>query len=178
MKPYIELFKKIWSNKKYRAFILLGLYFIFFLFVFSIDRIPNVTPVEEVKPLEGIELFKTVTKYKYTINDIHVTVDNDISIEYLNNYYTMDNIIDELKEYDYLLYNPEFIYKIISNSVLESTNYVLNTNTYIISATKYNELFNSSVTDDIKTVTYMDEKNIKYVEVYFKDYTLVLEVGY
>ena len=185
MMEYIEKFKIIWSNKRYHALILLGLYILFFAFVFLLisekeDVIPanNTTQKEE---LTGLELFKTEDNYIYNIKGIYEVnvVDNGSTINYLNNSYTVDTIVDALKIYDFSLYTPLNIYKIIESSTLESTNYINNTNTYVITQTSFDKLIYGLETRSdysIKIITYLNDKNIKKVEIYFATYTLTMEV--
>lgn len=187
MKQFIENFKIIWSNKRYHALIILGIYFLFFALVFVffmgtddvLDDAIEENIVLESEELKGLDLFKTVDKYKYNINgeyNVDVVVNDTITIEYLDNYYNVDNVLEELKIYDFSKYNPSYIYDIINNSLLESTNYINNTNTYVISASEFNKLYNETVVGDIKTVTYLDNENISKVEINFPDYILTMEV--
>ena len=100
-------------------------------------------------PIEktGLDLFESISSYK--IND-------DISTE------------------EYNLFTPKNIYKMINNSILESTNYINDNNSYIIKKEKFNSLFSANYDSDIRIITY--GKDITKVEVFLPDKTIILEV--
>lgn len=178
---YIEVIKNLWSNRRYRSLIILGIYIVFFIFTFMI--IGQKKDVVDIDNLKGIDLFKTITEYHYRIEgeeSFDVIVDDDIVIQYEDNNYDLSNIPLELEKYDIEIYNPEIISKIIDNATLESTNYINNSNTYIIEELKFYQLiYNHNISSDnyIKIISFLENENIIKVEIIFPAYKLLLEVG-
>lgn len=161
MAKYFNKIKEIWQNRRYRSIIIL-FFILYFSFVFSLI---NASKSTEVK-LTGLEAFKVKTNYSYTI-------------EYLGNYYNLNNMPDELKKYNIENYNPKNIYNLIKNATLESTNYIENSNTYIISETSVNKIIYNDdleINNNIKIITYLSNDNVIKVKIDFIDYSLSLEV--
>lgn len=147
MKEKIKKIKEIWSNKRYRAIIILFLYFIFFIFCFS-----YINSLKEEKPKDN-----NYTSYYYVINN-EIKVE-DYKITYKDKLYSKN----DFKEYNFDL-KLEDINNLIKNGTLESQNYILNTLTYIVNIEEYNKLLENKLNTDenIKIVVYKkDNKTIK-----------------
>lgn len=152
MKEVIELIKRIYSNKRYRAVGILIIYFVFFFFVFLLLSSNNTN-----KPLTGLDLFKTINNYEYKIegNINYKTEVNSITDEYYINIYT-----------------PKNIYKLIKLGTLESTNHIENSNTYVVKISELEKLFNNKIENDnnFKITTYKENQNITKVVIDVKEY--------
>lgn len=178
---YIGVIKNLWSNRRYRSLIILGIYALFFTFTFMIIGQKN--DGVDIDNLKGIDLFKTITEYHYRIEgeeSFDVIVDDNIVIQYKENNYDLNNVPLELEKYDFNIYNPNIISKIIDNATLESTNYINSSNTYIIEELKFYQLtYNQNISsyNYIKISSFLENENIIKVEIIFPTYKLLLEVG-
>ena len=142
--------KEIYANRRYRALITLGLYFLFFIFVYLI--ISSGKPISETDnhlPSDMIRDFGAITNYEYTY-EIEQTIDNEFIyfnitgerdlnkevfiVENDSNNYFIENdeiyiIKDNKKEIildnpiftDLLKFRPNNIEKLISSSTLQAT---------------------------------------------------------
>lgn len=177
MKEFIEIIKKLWSNKRTRAFAVLILYVIFFVVVFNMIGNSNKTPVI-TKPLDKLKIMY-ITKMEF-IGEHNFTVENN-TIIYNNINYSIDEKPLELKKYDISIYTTNNIYNLIENSVLESTNYVDNINTYLISSKDFeNIIYNNIVETDYDIRITLNEYDIKYINIDLKEYygyEVKIEVG-
>lgn len=141
MKEFVEFIKNLWQNKKTRSLAILIIYFIFFIFVFSV-----ITPANTNIPASSDNDTNTNTNNP-TNND-----NKDDELYYLKdmeiiNYYAYDNDNNIIENYDANLINGNVIYMLIKNSILESTNYINNSNTYYISPINYEKLINGITTE-------------------------------
>lgn len=190
MKETLELLKKLMSNKKTRSLAILLLYFIFFIFVFAL--INNSTPSESLKEeqekkeeqvLEGIEKLQQLETYRVNIkSDIEFTFDYKTNTyEYLDNNYIKGEDDDIFKEYNLEIFTSTNIYNLLKKATLESTSYLNNTDTYLISIGDFEKIVNNIDNDNanyIKLVVYKD--NYDKVEIDFNsyyNYNVLIEFG-
>lgn len=145
MKETIELIKKLWSNKRYRSLAILLIYGIFFAFVFLFISTAN----------KQVYIENKYNYYQIIINDDIVYDSLDNTITYSNNVYSIDDLPEELKQYDIKIFNPDKIFKLIDKATLESTNYLNKINTYIIDITE----FDDSLEGILKINTYGEKVN-------------------
>ena len=147
MKEFIELVKKLWSNKRYRAIAILLIYVVFFIFVFSFisSGKPNL-------PLEvGIDKIKNIENYKLYFEGIDsFNVDYETNtIYYGDSIYSIEEDIKELNKYDLNIFKPINIYNLIKKGTLESTNYVSKEDTYMVKISDFEQLiYNNDVSND------------------------------
>lgn len=103
---YIVLFKKMWSNKRYRSLLILFLYFIFFGIIIgsvrsnykNMDNVPEDNPKKEVTVVEKMSSWNNYNgDYNYSIllNDLDVATcnikDGIVSLIVNNKNYTIIN---------------------------------------------------------------------------------------
>lgn len=134
MKQIFSFIKNIYSNKRTRSLAILILYLIFFIFVFSLLSIPNKNNNDEFYYLNNV----VIGSYNVLNNEGEVT------------YYNTD------------LINTNNIYKMVKNSKLESTNYLENSNTYVISVSTFEKILynNDAVNNDSIRITLYSNKII------------------
>lgn len=160
MKEYIAKFKELWSNKRYRALLILGLYFVFFLAVFLIF---SGSPKQEPVSLHGLDLLKTVHTYQYEVTgkqNFSVAVDQGITVKYLDQTYTLDTLPIELQTFPFDMNFHDMIQK----GTLESTNYIEHKNTYLY--------------ENRKLDVYFEDQDIVKIVVMLEEYIVELEVNY
>ena len=141
MKQVFSFVKKIYSNKRTRSLAILILYLIFFIFVFSLLSIPNKNNNDEFYYLNNV----VIDSYNVLNNEGEVT------------YYNTD------------LINTNNIYKMVKNSKLESTNYLENSNTYVISVSTFEKiLYNNDVVnnDSIRITLYSNKIVLDFSDYY------------
>ncbi len=141
MKQVFSFVKKIYSNKRTRSLAILILYLIFFIFVFSLLSIPNKNNNDEFYYLNNV----VIDSYNVLNNEGEVT------------YYNTD------------LINTNNIYKMVKNSKLESTNYLENSNTYVISVSTFEKiLYNNDVVnnDSIRITLYSNKIVLDFSNYY------------
>lgn len=149
MKEFIELVKKLWINKRYRAIAILLLYVVFFIFVFSFIS-SNSKPVLNVEPT-GIDKIKNIENYKLYVEGLDEFIVNyETNTIYYNDLtYSIEDKIEELDKYDLDIFKPINIYNLIKNGTLESTNYVSKTDTYVVKISDFEKLiYNNEVSND------------------------------
>lgn len=103
---YIVLFKKMWSNKRYRSLLILFLYFIFFGIIIgsvrsnykNMDNVPEDNPKKEVTVVEKMSSWNNYNgDYNYSIllNDLDVATcnikDGIVNLTVNNKNYTIIN---------------------------------------------------------------------------------------
>ena len=144
MKDFINFLKECLKNKKTRAIYILILYIIFFIFVFALFSSYN----KSNKVTDQFSYLKTNEIVEYRVSgDLNFTVNDNIIFNEI--IYEKNEIIPELSNFDFNLINNNNIYKLVKNSVLESTNYLDNSNTYAIKITDFEKLiYNKEVTND------------------------------
>ena len=141
MKQIFSFIKNIYSNKRTRSLAILILYLIFFIFVFSLLSIPNKNNNDEFYYLNNV----VIGSYNVLNNEGEVT------------YYNTD------------LINTNNIYKMVKNSKLESTNYLENSNTYVISVSTFEKiLYNNDVVnnDSIRITLYSNKIVLDFSNYY------------
>lgn len=141
MKQIFSFIKNIYSNKRTRSLAILILYLIFFIFVFSLLSIPNKNNNDEFYYLNNV----VIDSYNVLNNEGEVT------------YYNTD------------LINTNNIYKMVKNSKLESTNYLENSNTYVISVSTFEKiLYNNDVVnnDSIRITLYSNKIILDFSNYY------------
>lgn len=141
MKQIFSFIKNIYSNKRTRSLAILILYLIFFIFVFSLLSIPNKNNNDEFYYLNNV----VIGSYNVLNNEGEVT------------YYNTD------------LINTNNIYKMVKNSKLESTNYLENSNTYVISVSTFEKiLYNNDVVnnDSIRITLYSNKIILDFSNYY------------
>ena len=126
MKETLNFIKRLWQNKRTRSIAILILYFIFFLFVFSFISPSN----------QNVNNTSNDDTNNNTINNDTTDTDSDDEFDYLNyieiiSHNAYDNTNNLVEEYNEALVNPNVIYILVKNSVLESTNYINNTCIFI-----------------------------------------------
>lgn len=170
MKKIVEFFKKIklgLKDPKTKSLTLLGIYALFFIFVFVVLNTAKTVSNDTVVDNKVKEEDKTVKSYEYSINinnngiltTITGTYSNNEEVFNLNNnkYYVKDDIVYIVengikKQIDFDNYIKNYRYnkieELIKNgSFVEKTTYKDNTekSTYNISIKKYNELLNKNI---------------------------------
>lgn len=159
MKEFIDFLKKLWENKKTRSLVILLLYLVFFIFVFMIIGNNSQQLVVENDPLE---LLKSKKVYSIEIiGEYNFIFEND-TIIYNDITYNINNYPDELANYDLTIFTPLNIYNLLKSSVLESTNYVEKSNTYLIKSKEFDKIiYGLSIQDDydIRIISFDDNYN-------------------
>jgi len=171
MKEFIELIKKLWSNKRYRSLVILLMYFIFFIFVFMFINSTS----DYVAPT-GIDIIKNEINYKITVGEKVVSFNNN-QIIYMDNIYNEMPL--ELQEYKLDILSPINIYTLLKNSTLESTNFTLNTDTYIIKLSEFERLLNNNELESdeiVKLIVYKDGYKKVSIDNYY-GYSVLIEFG-
>jgi len=177
MKEFIEIIKKLWTNKRTRSLAILILYVIFFIVVFNLIGSGSKTPVI-TEPLDKLKSMH-ITKMEFQ-GQYNFIVENN-TILYNEVIYNINEKPLELQNIDISIYTVNNIYNLIKSSILESTNYVDNTNTYLISSKQFESITYSNIveTDSSIRIT-LNEKNIKYINIDLREYNgyeVKIEVG-
>lgn len=163
MKELLEFIKKLWSNKKTRALAILIIYAIFFTFVFILisngTNKPNI-PIEE----SSEDVFKELKE----VTDYRLQIIGEESFEYdaVTNLITYNDQEYELEQfplskYDLNIYTPINIYNLLQVSVLESTNHLDKSNTYLVKISDFEKIIynnTSDIDEYIKIIIYEDKK--------------------
>ena len=160
---FIEKFKKLWADKRYRSLMILIMYFIFFLVIFTILEIGketvshNYNNVEELK-LEDYRIYNFDAELNindYTYNILGKRYNEKYEFEFENQLYILDynNIDINLDINNDIInmfnYSPDFLANIIENSELVSEKKVIADNSivkeYSISLEKYLQILDLSL---------------------------------
>ena len=168
MKEIWEFIKKLWSNKRTRALAILVIYAVFFTFVFILisngTTKPNV-PVED--PSEDVfGEIKDTTNYRLEIIG-EETFEYDVLtnlITYNDQEYELEEQPSLVSKYSLEIYTPINIYNLLQVSVLESTNHLDNSNTYLVKISDFERIIynnNSDVDEYIKITVYNNNEKIK-----------------
>jgi len=171
MKEFIAIIKKLWENKKTRSLAILILYGIFFIFVFAlINSAPSVQP-KPVVPTNPFDYLKNKGIEKIEFSGLHQFIYQDEQIYYNELIYNIDERPEELLMYDFLIFNTDNIYNLLNKSILESTNHVLNSNTYVVAIKDFvNIVLNEhlEIEGNIRITMYENDSNI--LEIDFNEY--------
>lgn len=168
MKEFIEFIKKLWANKRTRALAMLILYFIFFVFVFLV--IGNSTPTKPISNESKTELKdKKISKIEFLGTENFIFENNNII--YNESIYSVNELPIELSNYDLSIYTIDNIDKLIKASVLESTNYVENSNTYLLSVKEFESIiYNNHIDSNLNIRIKINKEKLDYVYIDFKEY--------
>ena len=171
MKETIEFIKNLWSNKPTRALAILIIYVVFFIFVFIL--ISN-GETGQRKPLESVEKpvieeptfdLENVTNYLIEIVGNETFTYDSVTnlITYNEITYELEDKPIELENYDLNIFKPNNISKLLDVAVLESTNHIEKTNTYLVKISDLERIiYNNEVIneDSIKIIMYEDNSKI------------------
>ena len=156
MKEFIGFIKKLWQNKRTRALSILIMYAIFFTFVFMILS-------SKQEPI--IEDNINITNYKLEIigedNFTYDSITNQVFYDGV--YYEINNRPEILNKYDLDAYNPNNILDLLEDSILESTNYVDKSDTYLVNVS---DLENNDLVDYVKVIKYENKIVIDLTDYY------------
>ena len=173
MKETIEFIKNLWSNKRTRALAILIIYAIFFTFVFILIGNGKTGPRE---PLEEIDDPPVIEESDFDLANvtdylIEVTGDEAFTYNSVTNLISYNGIDYELEEkpielnnYDLDIFKPSNISELLDVAVLESTNHIENTNTYLVKISDFERIIynnNSDVDEYIKITVYNNNEKIK-----------------
>lgn len=169
MKEFIGLVKKLWDNKRTRSLAILLIYFIFFIFVFAlINSSSSNLPVIDVDPLEkmkekGIYQIEFIGSHNFVVANNMITYNGVV--------YNAEEKPMELYIYDISIFTTNNVYNLINSAVLESTNHVEKTNTYLISAEEFeNIIYNNQIISDSNIRITISEEDINYVYIDLREY--------
>ena len=166
MKEFIEFIKKLWNNKRTRSLAILLLYFIFFVFVFLLIENSSTKPpiINESKELIDMK----ISKIEFIGNDNFI-VEND-TIKFGESIYNVNEMPIELSSYNISIYTTENIDKLIKTAVLETTNYVEKSNTYLISVKDFESIvYNNKIESDLN-IRIKKSDDLSYICLDFRDY--------
>lgn len=195
-KSKFENIKEAWGNKRYRAIIILGIYFFFFLIL--IVGIRN-TPKVETPTKEESTSFETLTNYEYTYTfsseeeyiitgeryqDLELIHDKNTNLNYAwkeNSFYEIKEgelvpTLDLLNQFHILLLQPSSLSKLISKSTfLYKKEYEENTiSTYEISIKDFYSWYDGTYEDSLEMIQIsVEEKD--YVDKIVIDFTKLNE---
>jgi len=116
VKEYLNLFKELWKNKRYRSLIILGFYFIFIMFiVMGLKSTPSIPKVEE--PVKTS--YESMNNYEYTYT---ITSNEVINIEGMR---YQDKEIILYKNDNKKYYYDEDGFYLVSDNQMNRTSYIL-----------------------------------------------------
>lgn len=182
MKEFIELIKKLWSNKRYRAVAILLLYVVFFIFVFTfISSIRSQNIALPEKPNETD--IRAITEYKYEIigkENFIVTIKEEATILYNDVIYSLQEKPKELDQYDLSIYTMDHIYQLLKKGTLASTNYIEDSNTYFVRVSDFEQIIyqREIESEEYISITTYHEKIDKIIIDFrgYYDYTVNIEL--
>ena len=179
MKETIELIKKLWANKRTKSLSILIIYFIFFSFVFLLIfngshsyKKPNIEEDEKniIEDNQEIKL-EDITNYKLEfIGEDNFTYDSLTNqIFYDGTYYEIDNILEIISKYDLNIFIPSNISKLLEVGILESTNYIDKSDTYIIKISDFERIIydNKIINDEYIKIIKYDTKIVVDLSNYY-----------
>jgi len=165
MKEFIDLVKNLWANKRTRALAILLVYFVFFIFVFMFIGNSNKTPIINMpKQLKNMK----ISKIEFIGNDNFIFENN--TIIYNDSIYIVNEMPIELSKYNLSIYTINNIDKLIDSAVLETTNHVEKSNTYLISAKEFESIIFNNIIESDLNIRIKTDKEFNYVHLDFKDY--------
>lgn len=188
MKETIQFIKKMWANKRTRAIAILIIYAIFFMFVFILisngtheTQIPEEPDeiTEQEKEEQGIEIIKNIKDYKLEfVFEETFTYDSSTNlITYKDKDYLLEEKPLELSDYKIGTYTPTNIYNLLKTGVLETTNHLENSNTYLVKYSDYENIFNNSIVEsdeNIRITTYNEP--ITKIKIELSSYVVNVEL--
>ncbi len=173
MKETIEFIKSLCSNKRTRALAILVLYGIFFIFVFALISSGETGPRKQLdgqldESLENetteFDLADITNYFVEVIGEDNFTYDSSTNlIMYNNEIYLAEEKPIDLVDYDLEIFKPVNIAKLLEASVLESTNHIEKTNTYLLKISDFERImYNNEIVNDnnIEIITYEDNSKI------------------
>lgn len=169
MKETIEFIKNLWSNKRTRALAILVLYGIFFIFVFALISSGETGPRKQLdESLENetteFNLADVTNYFVEVIGEDNFTYDSSTNlIIYNNEIYLAEEKPIDLVDYDLEIFKPVNMAKLLEASVLESTNHIEKTNTYLLKISDFERImYNNEIVNDnnIEIITYEDNSKI------------------
>ena len=173
MKETIEFIKSLCSNKRTRALAILVLYGIFFIFVFALISSGETGPRKQLdgqldESLENetteFDLADITNYFVEVIGEDNFTYDSSTNlIMYNNEIYLAEEKPIDLVDYDLEIFKPVNIAKLLEASVLESTNHIEKTNTYLLKISDFEIImYNNEIINDnnIEIITYEDNSKI------------------
>lgn len=166
MKEFIELIKNLWANKRTRALAILIMYFVFFIFVFILigNSSPKTPVINESKELKDMK----ISKIEFIGTDNFI-FEND-TIIYNDSIYNVNEMPIELLKYNLSIYTINNIDKLVESSLLETTNHVEKTKTYLISVKDFeNIIYNNIIESDLNIRIKLND-DLEYVYLDFKGY--------
>jgi hypothetical protein len=166
MKEKIDLFKTIWSNKRYKAIIELSIYILFFIIIIIVSKVMGTG--SEIKKTQNTLEDKYPYYFKTTINEeeiIGTIYEDKIEINYndITYYYTNGIITPEQFTYPLILPYIDY-YKVKENELYSKTEYNdgLLEETYIINGQKI------IITTKDETILTIEDNQNKYYIYYSK----------
>ena len=173
MKETIEFIKKLWSNKRTRSLAILIIYVIFFIFVFTLisSGSHNYQNTEETnKDNEEIKLEDVINYKLEIIGEDNFTYDSNTNkVFYDGIYYEVENIPEIISKYDLNIFDPSNVSKLLEVSTLESTNYIDESDTYVVKISDFEKIiYNNEIVNDeyIKIIKY-DSKMVVDLTNYY-----------
>ncbi len=183
MKELWEIIKKLWSNKRTRALSILIIYAVFFTFVFiliSNGTNKSANLVEEPNDDKFAEI-KDITNFRLEIIGEEAfeydTVTNLIT--YNNQEYELEDVPSLVSKYSLDIYIPVNVYNLLQVSVLESTNHLDNSNTYLVKTSDFQKIIyndDSDIDGYIKITVYNNNENIKIDLSNYYNYVVNMEL--
>lgn len=171
MKEFIAIIKKLWENKKTRSLAILALYGIFFMFVFALLNSSSSVQPKPVVPTNPFDYLKNKEIEKIDFSGLHQFIYQDEQIYYNELIYNIVERPEELLMYDFSIFNTDNIYNLLNKSILESTNHVLNSNTYVVTIKDFvNTVFTENLEIDGNIRITMYENNLDIVEIDLSEY--------
>lgn len=165
MKEKIEIFKIIWSNKRYRAIIELSIYTLFFAIILIASKIigsQNKTVIDNNDYQDKYPYyFKTIVNEDEFSGTIY---EDRIEIIYNNsNYYYMDSsITPELFPYSFILKYADY-YKVKENELYSKTEY----NNGIVEETYIIDNYKIVITTNNNEISLSTEDNQNKYNIYY-----------
>ena len=161
MKETIEFIKKLWSNKRTRSLAILIIYVIFFIFVFTLISSGSHDYQDNEEANQDNEEIKLedITNYKLEIiGEDNFTYDsNTDKVFYDGIYYEIDSVPEIISKYDLNIFSPSNLSKLLEVGILESTNYIDKSDTYVIKISDFEKIiYNNEIINDeyIKIIKY------------------------
>ena len=183
MKEIWEFIKKLWSNKKTRALSILVIYAIFFTFVFIlISHGTNKPSVPIHNPSDDpFVTIKDITDYHLQIIG-EETFEYDVItnlITYNGQEYKLEDQSSLVSKYNLTKYTPTNIYNLLQVSLLESTNHLDNSNTYLVKISDFEKIIynnNNDIDEYIKIIVYNNNEKIKIDLSNYDNYIVNIEL--
>ena len=173
MKETIEFIKKLWSNKRTRSLAILIIYVIFFIFVFTLISSGSHDYQDNEEANQDNEEIKLedITNYKLEIvGEGNFTYDSNTNKGFYDGiYYEVENIPEIISKYDLNIFNPSNVSKVLEVSILESTNYIDESDTYVVKISDFEKIiYNNEIVNDeyIKIIKY-DSKMVVDLTNYY-----------